>query len=72
MHPPTAAGFYDVFGNVWEWTEDHFNGLQDFQTHPYYDDFSTPTFDGRHNMIMVGTLIPYVKFSQLTTVVIGK
>ena len=53
MYPPTEGGFYDVFGNVWEWTEDHFNGLPGFETHTYYDDFSTPTFDGRHNVIIV-------------------
>ncbi|XP_072040872.1 LOW QUALITY PROTEIN: uncharacterized protein [Amphiura filiformis] len=57
MHPPTEGGFYDVFGNVWEWTEDHFNGLPGYQTHAYYDDFSTPTFDGRHNVIMGGSWV---------------
>ena len=53
MYPPTETGFYDVMGNVWDWTEDHFNGLKGFKTHAIYDDFSTPTFDGRHNVIMV-------------------
>jgi formylglycine-generating enzyme required for sulfatase activity len=24
---PTAAGFHDVHGNVWQWCEDHFAAL---------------------------------------------
>ena len=50
-------GFYDVFGNVWEWMEDHFNGLPGFKTHFLYDDFSTPFFDGRHNMMGGGSWV---------------
>jgi len=57
MYPPTAAGFYDVFGNVWEWTEDHFNGLPGFKTTYLYDDFSSPCFDGRHTLLMVSTRV---------------
>nr|KAG5714088.1 hypothetical protein BaRGS_020416 [Batillaria attramentaria] len=57
MFPPTDAGFYDVFGNVWEWTEDHFNGLNNFDTHFLYDDFSSPCFDGKHNMMLGGSWI---------------
>ena len=53
LYPASEAGFCDVFGNVWEWIEDHFNGFGDFKAHLLYDDFSTPCFDGRHNMIMV-------------------
>ena len=49
-------GVYDVYGNVWEWTEDHFNGLPGFKTNYLYDDYSTPSFDSRHTMIMVRTL----------------
>ncbi len=26
---PTAKGFYDVHGNVWQWCEDHFSALPD-------------------------------------------
>jgi formylglycine-generating enzyme required for sulfatase activity len=50
-------GFNDVFGNTWEWCEDHFNGLPGFKTSYMYDDFSTPCFDGRHNIIMGGSWI---------------
>ena len=59
MFPPTKAGFCDVFGNVWEWGEDHFNGFKDYKPHLLYDDFSTPCFDGRHNMIMVSYVSRY-------------
>ena len=55
--PPTSAGFHDVFGNVWQWCEDDFNPLNHFHVHYLYDDFSTPCFDGKHNMIMGGSFI---------------
>lgn len=55
--PPTSAGAYDVFGNVWHWLEDHFNPLEGFKPHPTYDDFSTPCFDGKHQMILGGSFI---------------
>ena len=51
------APFTDVFGNVWQWMEDHFNSLAGFEIHPYYDDFSTPCFDGEHQMILGGSFI---------------
>jgi len=56
MFPPNALGFYDTYGNVWEWAEDHFNGLPGFETHYLYDDYSTPSFDGRHTMMMASSL----------------
>ncbi|MCK7502526.1 MAG: SUMF1/EgtB/PvdO family nonheme iron enzyme [Comamonadaceae bacterium] len=52
---PTAAGFHDVFGNVWQWLEDHFNPLPGARVHPCYDDFSTPCYDGQHQMILGGS-----------------
>ncbi|MCF7957676.1 MAG: 5-histidylcysteine sulfoxide synthase [Phycisphaerae bacterium] len=49
--------FYDVLGNVWQWTETPINGFPGFEVHPWYDDFSTPTFDGKHNLIKGGSWI---------------
>lgn len=49
--------FYDVVGNVWQWTETPITGFPGFNVHPAYDDFSTPTFDGKHNLIKGGSWI---------------
>jgi 5-histidylcysteine sulfoxide synthase/putative 4-mercaptohistidine N1-methyltranferase len=45
----------DLYGNVWQWCLDHFNALPGFRIHKYYDDFSTPCFDGKHQMIIGGS-----------------
>ncbi len=50
-------GFGDVVGNVWQWTETAIDGFPGFQVHPVYDDFSVPTFDGRHNLMKGGSFI---------------
>jgi 5-histidylcysteine sulfoxide synthase/putative 4-mercaptohistidine N1-methyltranferase len=52
-----TAGFGDVVGNVWQWTETPITGFPGFKVHPLYDDFSTPTFDTRHNLIKGGSWI---------------
>ena len=49
--------FYDLIGNVWQWTESPIDGYEGFKVHPLYDDFSTPTFDGQHNLIKGGSWI---------------
>ncbi|GAB1258419.1 5-histidylcysteine sulfoxide synthase [Aurantivibrio plasticivorans] len=49
-----GSQFYDVIGNVWQWTETPIDALPGFDVHPVYDDFSTPTFDGKHNLIKGG------------------
>ena len=49
--------FYDVQGNVWQWTETAIYPFEGFQVHPFYDDFSTPTFDGQHHLIKGGSWI---------------
>jgi len=51
------GNLYDVTGNVWQWTESAIDGFPGFEVHPWYDDFSTPTFDGKHNLIKGGSWI---------------
>jgi hypothetical protein len=55
--PPSHTGHHDTIGNAWEWTEDHFNPLKNFEVHHVYDDFSTPCFDGKHCMIVGGSFM---------------
>ncbi len=49
--------FFDIVGNVWQWTTTPTNGFEGFRVHPLYDDFSTPTFDGKHALIKGGSWI---------------
>ncbi|WP_345970807.1 5-histidylcysteine sulfoxide synthase [Sulfurimonas sp. HSL1-6] len=49
------GGLYDVVGNVWQWTSSTIDGYTGFEPHPVYDDFSLPTFDGKHNLIKGGS-----------------
>ena len=54
---PFGQGFYDIVGNVWQHTETPIRGFPGFEVHPLYDDFSTPTFDTKHNLIKGGSWI---------------
>ncbi|HRQ05545.1 MAG TPA: 5-histidylcysteine sulfoxide synthase [Nitrosomonas halophila] len=49
--------FFDIVGNVWQWTETPTYPFAGFDVHPLYDDFTTPTFDDRHNLIKGGSWI---------------
>lgn len=49
--------FFDVVGNTWQWTETPIYPFAGFRVHPLYDDFTTPTFDERHNLIKGGSWI---------------
>lgn len=49
--------FFDVIGNVWQWTETAIYPFEGFKVHELYDDFSVPTFDGKHNLIKGGSFI---------------
>ena len=44
--------FYDVVGNVWQWSRTPIFGFEGFRVHKAYDDFSTPTFDNKHSLIL--------------------
>ena len=52
-----CGDFFDMLGNVWQWTETPIYPFHGFEIHPWYDDFSTPTFDTRHNLIKGGSWI---------------
>ena len=46
------GGLFDVVGNVWQWSRTPIRGFDGFRVHEAYDDFSTPTFDEKHNLIL--------------------
>jgi 5-histidylcysteine sulfoxide synthase/putative 4-mercaptohistidine N1-methyltranferase len=48
---------YDVVGNVWQWTETPIYPFAGFEVHPLYDDFTTPTYDDRHNLFKGGSWV---------------
>jgi len=45
-------GIYDVVGNAWQWSRTAIFGFEGFEPHVAYDDFSTPTFDDKHALIL--------------------
>ncbi len=49
--------FYDIVGNVWQWSKSPMYPYDGFEVHPIYDDFTVPTFDNKHNLIKGGSWI---------------
>jgi len=49
--------FYDVVGNVWQWSETVMYPFDGFKVHPIYDDFTVPTFDNQHHLMKGGSWI---------------
>lgn len=49
--------FYDVVGNVWQWSRTPIYPFDGFKVHPIYDDFTVPTFDGKHNLMNGGSWV---------------
>jgi 5-histidylcysteine sulfoxide synthase/putative 4-mercaptohistidine N1-methyltranferase len=59
--------FYDVIGNVWQWTQTPIYPFDGFKVHPLYDDFTMPTYDGKHNLIKGGSWISTGNEALLTS-----
>src|SRR5690554_985174 len=59
--------FSDVVGNVWQWTETSIYPFNGFQVHQLYDDFTTPTYDGKHNLLKGGSWISCGNESRLSS-----
>ncbi len=49
--------FYDVVGNVWQWSTTPMYPFDDFEAHVIYDDFTKPTFDDKHALMKGGSFI---------------
>lgn len=49
--------FYDVVGNVWQWSTTPMYPFDDFLEHKSYDDFTTPTFDDKHCLMKGGSFM---------------
>jgi len=49
--------FYDIIGNIWQWSRTPIYPFEGFKVHPIYDDFTVPTYDGKHNLINGGSWI---------------
>jgi len=48
---------FDLVGNVWQHCETPVYPYKGYKVHPLYDDFSMPTFDGRHRCMKGGAWI---------------
>jgi len=53
----SSSGVYDVLGNVWQHCATNIDVLDGFETHPLYEDFTTPTVGDLHSRIMGGSWI---------------
>ena len=45
-------GIYDIVGNVWQWSRTPMRPFKGFKVHEAYDDFTVPTFDEKHALIL--------------------
>lgn len=52
-----TRNFYDIVGNVWQHTLTPIYPFDNFDVHPLFDDFTTPTLDNRHSLIKGGSFV---------------
>ena len=45
-------GVFDVVGNVWQHSRTHMHPFDGFKVHSAYDDFTVPTFDDKHSLLL--------------------
>lgn len=57
----------DIVGNVWQWTSTHAYGLDGYRNHDLYLEYSSPTFDGLHNILKGGSFISLMNFASRFT-----
>eukprot|EP01062_Namystynia_karyoxenos_P015652 TRINITY_DN1568_c0_g1_i1.p1 TRINITY_DN1568_c0_g1~~TRINITY_DN1568_c0_g1_i1.p1 ORF type:complete len:1371 (+),score=475.37 TRINITY_DN1568_c0_g1_i1:150-4262(+) len=50
-----GSNIYDVTGNLWQHSRSVLTLMPQFKPHRVYDDFTTPTIDGRHSFILGGS-----------------
>lgn len=59
--------FFDVVGNVWQWSETPIYPFEGFEVHPFYDDFTMPTFDSQHNLMLGGSWVSCGNEAELSS-----
>lgn len=52
FHTKNGEVIYDVVGNVWQWSRTPMRPFEGFKVHEAYDDFTVPTFDEKHSIIV--------------------
>lgn len=52
FHTKSGESIYDVVGNVWQWSRTPMRPFDGFEVHEAYDDFTVPTFDEKHALIV--------------------
>lgn len=63
----SSVGLCDVVGHLWQHLWTLFYPFEGFKIHPYYEDYSTPAFDGKHDMMRGGSWINQGAFGEKTS-----
>ena len=58
---------YDISGNVWRHSVSVLTIMEGFKMDPFYNDFTLPTIDGFHNLILGGSWISLGNCSNLNS-----